>query len=148
MRYSYLILALALGLSGCGAAKRLMGIEAPGGSPELMTRVIATKEGGGYKIQYSLQDGDLKDTSAKGTLGIRFVDYDDEEKIYFTKTWGVEKGDFKKYSTLFGGEVWGHVLIINNREVQGAGSEEFVKVKLFLITDSGKIFEAEDTMFL
>lgn len=51
---AFIVLSLT---AGCGVSK-LLELEAPGGTPALMTRVLVTKEGGGYKIQYALQDKD------------------------------------------------------------------------------------------
>ena len=68
-------MSLRCGWRGCGV-KKLLDLEAPGGDVALMTGVLITKEGGGYKIQYSLQDEDLAYTSAEGRLTISFVDYD------------------------------------------------------------------------
>ena len=138
---------VAVLLTGCGV-KKLLDLEAPGGRVALMTGVLITKEGGGYKIQYSLQDEDLAYTSAKGKLTISFVDYDTERTVYFEKVYEVEKSDFKKYSTILGGEVWGHVIIIRKSEVKQYGSDVFGKMKLNFQTEGGANFEAEDSFYL
>ena len=138
---------VAVMLAGCGV-KKLLDLEAPGGDVALMTRVLITKEGGGYKIQYSLQDEDLAYTSAKGKLTILLVDYDTERTVYFEKVYEVEKSDFKKYSTILGGEVWGHVIIIRKSEVGQYGSDIFAKMKLEFETSGGTVFESEDSFFL
>ena len=142
-----LVLAVLWLPVGCGVGK-LLELEAPGGTPALMTRVLINKEGGGYKIQYSLQDGDLADTSADGTLRVTFVDYDEGARMYFQKSYEVEKSDFKKYETLLGGEVWGHVIIIGASEVRQYGSDIFARMKLRFETAKGAVFEDEDTFFL
>ena len=138
---------VAVWLAGCGV-KKLLDLEAPGGRVALMTGVLISKEGGGYKVQYSLQDEDLAFTSAKGKLTISFVDYDTERTVYFEKVYEVEKSDFKKYSTILGGEVWGHVIIIRKSEVGQYGSDIFAKMKLEFETSGGTVFESEDSFFL
>lgn len=138
---------VAVWLAGCGV-KKLLDLEAPGGRVALMTGVLITKEGGGYKIQYSLQDEDLAYTSAEGRLTISFVDYDTERTVYFEKVYEVEKSDFKKYSTILGGEVWGHVIILSQSEVKQYGSDIFAKMKLEFETSGGAVFEDEDSFFL
>ncbi len=142
-----LVLAVLWLPVGCGVGK-LLELEAPGGTPALMTRVLIVKEGGGYKIQYSLQDGDLADTSADGTLRVTFVDYGNEGRVFFAETYEVEKSDFKKYETLLGGEVWGHVIIVGASEVRQYGSDIFARMKLRFETAKGAVFEDEDTFFL
>ena len=142
-----LVLAVLWLPVGCGVGK-LLELEAPGGTPALMTRVLINKEGGGYKIQYSLQDEDLAYTSAEGTLRVTFVDYDEGARMYFQKTYEVEKSDFKKYETLLGGEVWGHVIIIGASEVGQYGSDIFARMKLRFETAKGAVFDDEDTFFL
>lgn len=132
---------------GCGVSK-LLELEAPGGTPALMTGVLVSKEGGGYKIQYSLQDKDLAYTSADGTLTVWFVDYETESRVFFTKTWEVEKSDFKKYETLLGAEVWGHLIILNGSEVSVYGSDVFATMKLRFETSKGAVFDDEDTFFM
>ena len=133
--------------TGCGVGK-LLELEAPGGKPALMTGVLVTREGGGYKIQYSLQDEDLAYTSSDGTLTVWFVDHDTESRVFFTKTYEVEKSDFKKYETLLGGEVWGHLIILSGSEVSQYGSDIFATMKLRFETAKGAVFEDEDTFFL
>ena len=142
-----LVLAVLSLTAACGVSK-LLDLEAPGGKPALMTSVLVTKEGGGYKLQYSLQDEDLAYTSADGTLTVWFVDYDSESRVFFTKTYDVEKSDFKKYETLLGGEVWGHVIILGGSEVSQYGSDIFATMKLRFETDNGAVFEDEDTFFM
>ena len=122
--------------TGCGVGK-LLELEAPGGKPALMTGVLVTREGGGYKIQYSLQDKDLAYTSSDGTLTVWFVDYDEEATRYF-----------QKYQTLLGGEVWGHLIILSGSEVSQYGSDIFATMKLRFETAKGAVFEDEDTFFL
>jgi hypothetical protein len=139
-------LLLALFVLGCGLNK-VLGLEAPGGSPVLMTRVLITKEGGGYKIQYSLQDDDLDDTSASGLLGISFVDYGDSSIVYYATMKTVKKSNFKQYKTLFGGKVWAHVIIIRQSDVQEYGSDTFAVMKLRFVSGS-TLLEDEDTFFL
>lgn len=110
--------------AACGVSK-LLELEAPGGTPALMTSVLISKEGGGYKIQYSLQDKDLAYTSADGAVTVWFVDFESESRVFFTKTYEVEKSDFKKYETLLGREVWGHLIILGGSEVSQYGSDIF-----------------------
>ena len=133
--------------AACGVSK-LLELEAPGGKPALMTSVLITKEGGGYKIQYSLQDEDLAYTSADGTLTVWFVDFESESRVLFTASYEVEKSDFKKYETLLGAEVWGHVIILGGSEVSLYGSDIFATMKLRFETDKGAVFEDEDTFFM
>ena len=133
--------------AGCGVSK-LLELEAPGGTPALMTRVLITKEGGGYKIQYALQDKDLAYTSADGTVKVTFVDYENQGRVYWQKSYEVEKSDFKKYETLLGGEVWGHVIIVAGAEVPQYGSDTYARMKLRFETGKGAVFEDEDTFFL
>ena len=134
-------------LAGCGV-KKLLELEAPGGDVALMTGILITKEGGGYKIQYSLQDDELAYTSADGTLTVTIVDFNDERKVYFEEIYEVEKSDFKKYKTILGGEVWGHVIILRNSVVEQYGSEIHAKMKLKFKTEDGTSFEGEDSIFL
>ena len=138
---------VAVWLAGCGV-KKLLDLEAPGGRVALMTGVLISKEGGGYKVQYSLQDEDLAFTSAKGKLTISFVDYDAERTVYFEKVYEVEKSDFKKYATILGVESWGHVIIIRKSEVGQYGSDIHAKMKMEFETSGGAVFESEDSFFL
>ncbi len=138
---------LVMLLAGCGV-KKLLDIEAPGGDVALMTGVLITKEGGGYKIQYSLQDDELAYTSADGTLTVTIVDFNDERKVYFQKSYEVEKSDFKKYKTILGGEVWGHVIILKKSAVEQYGSDVHATMKLKFETEDGARFEEEDSVFL
>ena len=64
------------------------------------------------------------------------------------KTYEVEKSDFKKYETLLGGEVWGHVIIDGASEVGQYGSDIFARMKLRFETAKGAVFDDEDTFFL
>ena len=142
-----LVCAAMMMLAGCGV-KKLLEIEAPGGDVALMTGVLITKEGGGYKIQYSLQDDELAYTSADGTLTVTIVGYNDERKVYFEKFYEVEKSDFKKYKTILGGEVWGHVIILRKSAVEQYGSDIHATMKLKFETEKGASFEGEDSIFL
>ncbi len=96
----------------------------------------------------SLQDGELAYTSADGTLIVTIVDFNDERKAYFQKIYEVEKSDFKKYKTILGGEVWGHVIILSQSEVEQYGSDIHAKMKLKFETEGGTNFEDEDSFFL
>ena len=139
--------ALMMMLAGCGV-KKLLELEAPGGDVALMTGILVTKEGGGYKIQYSLQDDKLAYTSVDGILTVTMVDFNDQRKVYFKQSYKVKKSDFKKYKTILGGEVWGHLVILRKSEVARYGSEIKAKMKLQFETDKGPIFEGEDSFFL
>lgn len=140
--------ALVLLAAGCDATEKLLGTNPPGGRPVLMTGVLVTQEGGGYKIQYSFQDKDLKYTDAKGSLIVRFINPEDPIEFYYLNTHRVKEDDFKKYQTIFGREAWAHVLIIKNSDVREAGSGRLVTVKLHFETSGGDVFEDEYGVFL
>ena len=59
-----------------------------------------------------------------------------ERTVYFEKVYEVEKSDFKKYSTILGGEAWGHVIILSQSEVKQYGSDIFAKMKLAFETST------------
>jgi len=144
----WLLIAVAAAVTGCGLDSAL-GLAPSGGTPALMTRVGISKEGGGYKIQFSLQDKDLEDTRADGTLLIRMVDYSDTTQVYYEAIKTIKKDDFKKYKTLLGGEVWGYVTIVPAQDVPKYGSDTFARMKLrFLAKSVENYFEDEDTVFL
>lgn len=142
-----IVSALMMMIAGCGV-KKLLELEAPGGDVALMTGILVTKEGGGYKIQYSLQDDELAYTSADGTLTVTIANYNDQRKVYFEKIYKVKKSDFKKYETILGAEVWGHVIILRKSEVAQYGSEIHARMTLQFETEDGPIFEGEDSIFL
>ena len=133
-------------VEGCGLGK-VLGTDPPGGSPAIMTSVIMTTEGGGYKFQYSLQDNNLRYTAARGSMAIRFADSSDEE--YYLDILHVSKKDFKKFKTLLGQEIWAHVFIIPSQDVRESGSGKRVTVYLdFVIAGSLKEFNVSDTLRL
>jgi hypothetical protein len=146
-RWAWIAAAIAT-LVGCDATERILGTAPPGGSPALMTSFIATKEGGSYKIQYSLQDKDLNYTDSRGRIVITFEDFSNSDTILHLTNRSVKGDNFKKYKTLFGGEVWAHVIIISGVLVEGNGSDELARVRLRFTTSGGKVFEDTDSVFL
>ena len=59
----------------------------------------------------------------------------------------MQKSDFKKYETLLGAEVWGHLIILGGSEVSVYGRDVFATMKLRFETAKGAVFEDEDTFF-
>ena len=104
-----------------------------------MTGVIVSKEGGGYKVAYSLQDKNTRYTSDDGDLSITFTDRDDHLNVRYSKVWGVEESDFKKY-----GDVWQHRVIVKCSEVRGCGSGVHARVWLiFHPADEGAFWDSD-----
>lgn len=143
------VVVAAMGIvgMGCGLDSKL-GLAPNGGTPALMTRTLISKEDGGYKIQFSLQDDQRLDTRASGMLRVTFVDYSDTTQTYYTDGQRVEKGDFKKYQTALGAEVWAYVFVVPNANVPKYGSNTVAKMKLHFELDSGAVFEDEDSFSL
>lgn len=77
-----------------------------------------------------------------------FVDYESQSRVYWEKSYEVEKSDFKKYETLLGGEAWGHVIIVAGAEVPQYGNDTYARMKLRFETAKGAVFEDEDTFFM
>lgn len=141
------IILLAAVLMGCGLGS-VLGLAPPGGEPALMTRVLISKEGGGYKIQFSLQDSKIEDTSANGGLRITFEDYSDSTQIFYDQARSIKKGDFEKYKTLLGGEIWAYVFVLPSSQVPAYGSNTFARMRLHFAMDNGNVLDAEDSFFL
>jgi hypothetical protein len=147
--YAVASLLLAVGsMLGCGLDSAL-GLAPDGGTPVLMTRVLVTREGGGYKIQFSLQDRKLKDTSANGALRTTFFDYSDSSTVFYDQAREIKKGDFKKYKTVLGGnEVWAYVFIVPSAQVLQYGSDTFARARLHLVLNDGTTIDDEESFFL
>ena len=141
------MVALAIVGMGCGLDKAV-GLAPDGGTPALMTRTLISKEESGYRVQFSLQDDQLLDTRASGLLRVTFVDSADTTQIYYTNGRRVEKGDFKKYQTASGTEVWAYVFVVPNANVPRYGSNTVAKMKLHFELDSGAVFEDGDSFSL
>jgi len=139
--------AIIAASAGCGLDS-LLGTSPPGGKPVLMTGVLATKEEGGYRIQFSLQDEDLEDTSASGSMRITIVGDPDSTKIHYDQARGIKKGDFKKLKTLLGGEVWAYVFFLPSAHVPEYGNLALATMRLHFVLDDGSILEDEDILII
>ena len=134
MRY-ILVFLIGLRICGCGIGKST---EPPGGSPTSLANVFVFIKDDGYRLQYSLQDRDLRDTSLSGTLDVRFTDRDDESVEYYSEIFSVRKSNFKKHKTILGNEtIWAHALIIPFGDVRESGSGKPARAHVQFIVKGG-----------